>query len=212
MGKKNNKLTVIGYEKPEKGRLKLKCLCDCGNITYCLPYQFSSGGIKSCGCARFGHSECHKGNTSRRTHNLRGNKFYKKWNGMIRRCYNPNEPAYRFYGALGIDVCDEWRDSPVHFVDWCERTYPKEGKFSLDRIDGSKGYSPENCRWATQIQQVHNLKNNRFITIGSETHCISEWCSLYGISPGAVYKRTGKGQSFEEAIIALAEQKGVSLT
>lgn len=207
IGKKNNRLTVIGFEKPNKGRLKLKCLCDCGKIVFVLPYQFTNGDIKSCGCARFGHSDCHKGNTSRRTHNLTRNRFYKKWNDMIRRCYNPNEPAYRFYGALGIDVCEEWRETPKKFIEWCEATYPIGEEKSLDRIDGSKGYSPTNCRWASQIQQVHNLKNNRFITINNETHCVSEWCRLYHLSPGAIYKRVNKGQTFETAILELIKRK-----
>ena len=207
LGATNNRLTVVGFEKPEKGRLKLKCVCECGNIVYCLPYQFTTGDIKSCGCARFGHSECHKGNTSRRTHNLTKHRFYKKWNAMIRRCYNQNEPAYKYYGELGIGVCDEWRHSPEKFIQWCEATYPDGEKLSLDRIDGSKGYSPENCRWATQMQQVHNLKNNRFITIEKETHCVSEWCSIYKISPGAIYKRVHKGETFEHAISELIKLK-----
>lgn len=204
IGKVSEKLTVVGYIRPEgKGRLQLECLCECGNTTYVLPYQFDKGVIKSCGCARFGHGKSHVGNTSRRTHGLTHNRFYKRWNDMVRRCYNQNEPAYRFYGALGITVCEEWRYSPESFIAWCESTYPNEQKLSLDRIDGSKGYSPDNCRWVTQIDQVHNLKNNRFITIGEETRCITEWCNLYGISAGAVYKRVHKGQSFEEAISEL---------
>lgn len=208
LGKTNERLTVTGVLEPEgKGRLKLECQCICGNTTYVYPYQFNSGSIKSCGCARFGHSDCHKGNTSRRTHGLSKDPYYKKWNDMIRRCYNPNEPAYRFYGALGIEVCDEWRKSPDSFIKWCRDTHPGGGEFSLDRIDGAKGYSPENCRWATQIEQVHNLKNNRFITIGDQTRCITEWCTHFGISAGSVYKKVYRGMSFEEAIIRTYQNK-----
>lgn len=212
IGKKNNRLTVVGVERPEgKGRLRLKCLCECGNITLIYPYQFSAGSIQSCGCARLGHSECHKGNTSRRTHGLSNNRFYKKWNDMIRRCYSPQEPAYKFYGELGITVCDEWRYSPEKFIAWCEATCPNADNFSIDRIDGSKGYYPDNCRWATQLQQAQNLKNNRFISIGDETHCVTEWCTLKNISPGAVYKRVKKGQTFETAISELIKLKSASV-
>lgn len=159
LGRTNERLTVIGVQAPkDKGRIKLECRCACGNITYVYPYQFTNGDIKSCGCARMGHSECHRGNTSRRTHGLSNDPHYKKWNDMVRRCYNPNEPAYRFYGALGIDVCEEWRTSPNAFIQWCKQTHPGGAGLSLDRIDGSKGYSPENCRWSTQLEQVHNLK------------------------------------------------------
>lgn len=131
---------------------------------------------------------------------------------MIRRCYNPNEPSYRFYGAIGIDVCEEWKNSPIAFIEWCQQTYPNQGEVSLDRIDGSKGYSPENCRWANRLEQSHNLKNNRFVTVCGETHCVTEWCSMYGISPGAIYKRVNqKGQTFETAILELLQYKGFFL-
>lgn len=210
IGQKNESLTVIGYTAPsEKGRLKLECRCDCCNITYVYPYQFVRGDIKSCGCARFGHSACHIGNVSRKTHGLSKNPFYKRWNDMIRRCYNPKEPAYRFYGALGIGVCNEWRESPHSFIKWCEDTYPAGQKLSLDRIEGSRNYSPDNCRWITQAEQVHNLKNNRFITINDETHCITEWCTLLKISAGSVYKKVHRGMSFEDAILLTHKNRKV---
>ena len=208
IGKKNQRLTVVGAVRPEtKGRIKLKCICDCGNIALVYPYQFDKGSIQSCGCARFGHSEIHAGNSYRKTHGLSSNRFYKKWNDMVRRCYNPNEPAYRFYGAKGISVCSDWKDSPEAFIKWCEETNPGDPALSLDRIDGLKGYSPENCRWSTQIQQVHNLTNNRFVTVNGETHCITEWCRMYHLSAGTIYKRVKKGQSFEKVISELISNK-----
>ena len=207
IGRTNNRLTVIGFEKPDKGRGKLVCRCACGNIAKCFPYQFESGDVKSCGCLTKGKKGPHNWDNKRRSHGLSKHPFYKKWNDMIRRCYSPTEPAYSFYGALGITVCPEWKDSPQAFIQWCEATYPEGETVSLDRIDGSKGYSPENCRWATQREQSHNLKNNRFVTVGDETHCVSEWCALYSISPGSVYKRVKKGQSFEVAISELLQKK-----
>lgn len=208
IGKRNNRLEVIGYERPkEKGRTRLKCLCDCGNMVYVLPYQFKSGAVKSCGCACFGHSECHKGNTSRRTHGLTKNRFYKKWNDMVRRCHDQREPAFAKYGKMGITVCEEWRLSPEKFIEWCEKTHPEGPMLTIDRIDGTKGYSPDNCRWATQLEQVHNLRNNRFVTIDGETHCVTEWCRLNGLSAGSVYKRVHKGQTFEQAISELIALK-----
>lgn len=208
LGKKNHRLTVIGCKLPDgKGRKMLECLCDCGNVTYVYPYQFSKGTVKSCGCARFGHSECHKGNTSRRTHNLTKNRFYHVWNDMIRRCYNPKEPAYRWYGACGISVCPEWRDTPVEFIKWCESTYPPNGNFSIDRIDGTKGYSPKNCRWATPLEQSHNTKSNVNITINGETKCVSQWCRDLDISSQVVYKRIKNGLSHKEAILETVKRK-----
>ncbi len=201
MGKKNNKLTVIGYIRPEAGvRVKLKCLCDCGNTVFCLPYQFSSGAVKSCGCLPKGKKGAHTWDNRRKTHGLSKHPFYKKWNDMVRRCYDPKEPAYKKYGARGVTVCEEWRKSPEQFIAWCEETHPGAKGLTIDRIDGSKGYCPENCRWATQLEQVHNIKTNRFIVLNGEKRCITEWCSILGISPGSVYKKVHKGMSFEAAI------------
>ncbi len=207
MGKKNNMLTVIGFSKPERGRTKLRCSCECGGEKLCFPYQFTSGDVKSCGCLTGGKKGRHDWDNNRKTHGLSKHPFYKKWNDMIRRCYNKNEPAYRFYGDKGIGVCEEWRETPEAFVAWCTETYPKGKKVSLDRIDGTKDYSPSNCRWATQLEQVHNLRNNRFVTVHGETHCVSEWSRLYKISPGAIYSRVKKGLTFDQAISELLNSK-----
>lgn len=216
IGKKSNKLTVVDVIYPEgAGRVKLKCSCDCGSEKEVMlfPYQFDSGSVKSCGCARFGHSECHKGNTTRRTHNLTRNRFYKVWNDMIRRCYYKQEPSYKNYGARGISVCDEWRYSPIFFVDWCESTYPQDGgKYSIDRIDNNGNYSQENCRWSTQLEQMQNVHCNRNVTLNGETKCVAQWCRELNIAPQTVYKRVKKGMTHEEAIKAILrykEQRGM---
>ena len=83
---------------------------------------------------------------------------YSSWQGMKNRCYNINNPHYKDYGARGIVVCDRWLNSfCLFFVDMGER--PKN--LSIDRIDNDKGYSPENCRWATRSQQNHNQRTRK---------------------------------------------------
>lgn len=201
IGRKNYKLTVIGYEKPESGgRLKLLCKCDCGNTTLCFPYQFKSGDVKSCGCLPKGKKGKHEW-VSNQTHGLTKNRFYKRWNDMIRRCYNTNEPAYKHYGARGISVCHEWRDTPNAFIKWCEKTYPAGNGWSIDRIDVNGDYSPENCRWATQKEQMHNIRNNRNVIVNGVKKCVTDWCAELGVSTGTVYEKVRKGMSFEEAIL-----------
>ena len=59
----------------------------------------------------------------------------------------------------------------------------------------------ENCRWITHKEQMHNIRNNRNITVNGVEKCISEWCAELGISPGTIYEKVRKGMTFEEAIL-----------
>lgn len=173
IGRKNNHLTVIGFDKPDgKGRLRLKCQCDCGNVVYVLPYQFENGAVQSCGCIR---------GEKRRTHGLSKNPLYGEWFQMVNRCYNTNADNYERYGGRGITVCDEWRNSPVEFVKWVEDNGGKPKGMSLDRIDNDGPYAPWNCRWATSEVQQCNRRANIRLTYKGETKCLSEWSRITGI-------------------------------
>jgi len=80
---------------------------------------------------------------------------YSSWRAMKTRCYNKNNNNYRVYGARGITICDEWRNSfDVFLLDMG----PRPENFTLDRIDNSKGYYPDNCRWANNQTQGQNRR------------------------------------------------------
>lgn len=89
-------------------------------------------------------------------HHKRGftTKTYKTWGDMKSRCHNPKATGYAWYGGKGIKVCKKWED----FTGFLEDMGEKPEGLTLDRIDGSKDYSPENCRWATWSQQASNKK------------------------------------------------------
>ena len=122
--------------------------------------------------------------------NTRLSNIYQQ---MKNRCYNPNNPSYKNYGGRGITICAEWNSREkikgtrgnntkgfTAFKKWALNNGYTSG-LPIDRIDNSKGYSPDNCRWATAIMQGRNRRNNKLITYKNETHCISEWAEIFNI-------------------------------
>lgn len=92
------------------------------------------------------------------THGKAETAEYRAWASMMTRCYNPNYIQFKDYGGCGIDVCDRWHEAANFLQDVGLRP---SAKHSLGRIDNSKGYSPENCRWETDAQQAQNRKTTK---------------------------------------------------
>lgn len=126
---------------------------------------------------------------------------------MRHRCRNPKHPFYDKYGARGITVCDAWYDSFEKFLDDMGKR-PTLGH-SIDRIDGTKGYRPDNCRWATRSEQAQNQvrssKGRRQrhppVTYNGVTRTITEWADHVGISRTAMAHRLSTyGWTLDEAL------------
>lgn len=75
---------------------------------------------------------------------------------MIQRCTNENRPDFHLYGGRGITVCERWLKSGGGFVAFLADMGDRPEGASIDRIDNSKGYEPNNCRWATPAEQARN--------------------------------------------------------
>lgn len=140
-------------------------------------------------------------------------KLMAKWRAMIRRCTCETCDAYRFYGARGIRVCDEWMKDFDVFAEWAFATGYKTG-LTIDRIDSGKGYSPSNCRWATYREQANNRSNNTRIELFGETKTLAEWTrdSRCAVSGFTVHRRIGRGWSYERAITTPREDKYANRT
>lgn len=159
-GDKYGRLTVVERATPigEKP-IKWKCLCECGNYAVVETSKLKSGSTKSCGCYK---AEISKQISA--THNMSSTRLYRVWCAIKRRCYLPTCREYRFYGALGVKMCDEWKNDFVTFHDWAINTgYDEDaprGKCTIDRIDPYGNYEPSNCRWVDMNVQSHNKRSD----------------------------------------------------
>lgn len=133
-----------------------------------------------------------------RKHGMKNTRLYAAWESMKRRCSNPNTKSYDRYGGRGIAVCGEWADF-VSFANWAMSNGYAD-HLTLERNDPNKGYSPDNCRWATQKEQQNNRTNNHFITIDGITKTIAEWSDVSGIKQKTILSRISYGWKPEDLL------------
>ena len=131
-------------------------------------------------------------------------RLYLRHRNMIARCYYPTSKDYPKYGARGTTVCDRWRfgeNGKSGFECFYEDMgdIPFDGA-TLDRIDGTKGYSKENCRWATLEQQANNKKTSRLLTVNGETLTIKQWSRISGVGDKTILYRLKHGVPPEKAV------------
>ena len=163
------------------------CLCDCGNEKTYAAQALRKGLTKSCGCL---DAEV------KTKHGMYGTPTYRSWNSMIARCTNPDAPNFSSYGGAGISVHERWRNFASFLEDMGERP---DGT-TLDRKSSDGNYEPGNCRWATDIEQQRNKRNNHMLTANGATRCISEWAELTGIKKVTIRARIRKGWTHSAAI------------
>ena len=134
-----------------------------------------------------------------RPHNLSEHPLYETWGNMIRRCYNQNNPNYKYYGARGIEVCGEWKKSPIKYIEYV-LGLGWSIDYSLDRINNNGNYEPANLRLATNKTQANNTSRNRLLTYNNETHTMAEWADILRIPYGRLQTRIQRGWSVARAL------------
>jgi hypothetical protein len=143
--------TTASKERKRYGIYK----CECGAEFKAITTQVKNGHTKSCGCL-----QKKKAAEAQTTHGLSRHPLYMTWKKMVSRCHSEKSSDYKYYGARGITVCDEWKNNFKDFYTWSLSNGYSED-LSIDRRDNDLGYAPSNCRWTTQSKQSQNTRTLR---------------------------------------------------
>lgn len=124
---------------------------------------------------------------------------YNAWRAMKGRCTQPKDGGYAKYGAVGVVLCEAWDRFDAFLRDMGERP---SAAHTIERLDNSKGYSPENCRWATRKEQARNRRSNRILALGGVEMPIAAWAEHLGMPAHRISTRLRRGWSVERALRA----------
>ena len=119
---------------------------------------------------------------------------------MRRRCYGTYYTEYKNYGGRGITICEEWDEYP-NFKKWALSNGYDDSK-SIDRIDVNGNYCPENCRWATKIEQANNTTRNRIVEYKGRKQTVMKWCRELGLPEKRTRTRLDRGWKPEDVFEA----------
>jgi hypothetical protein len=122
---------------------------------------------------------------------------YRSWSNMHQRCSNPNSNRYYLYGARGVKVCKRWNSFAMFLADMGLKPSPD---YSIERMNGSRDYEPDNCKWATRYEQGANKSNNRLVTINGITRHASAWGRETGLGEHEILRRLYRGKAGSDLI------------
>ena len=191
-------LQVLERAESIKNASTWLCKCDCGVVKRIRGQYLRNGDAVSCGCYQ---------RKAVRKHGKRGKKgdprdpTYTSFISMRGRVLNPNNRAYHNYGGRGIKICQEWMDGG--FVQFLKDMGERPEGTSLDRIDTNGDYSPENCRWATPLEQGQNKRGVRLFTHNGKTQSFSAWAKELKTTCQTLQKKMDKGMTIGDIIASI---------
>lgn len=126
-------------------------------------------------------------------HGLSKHPLYRRWNAMIRRCYEPKNKRFNRYGARGITVCDEWRKNAGAYITWMlDKGFVAGCGLTVERRDHNGPYSPDNCFLADHHTQNNNTSRNRYVATPLGLLTLAQASRAFGIPRTTLQSRLNK--------------------
>ena len=107
-------------------------------------------------------------------------RIAKIFRGIKQRCYNKNEKSFKWSGAQGIKICDDWLNNPKLFENWSLQNGYNDN-LTIDRINEDKNYSSDNCRWIALDENSRRAGKVNWITVNNETLTGRQWSLRLGL-------------------------------
>jgi hypothetical protein len=181
--------TVLSFVKREKNTNYWLCKCSCGNTKTVIFNSLQKQKSTSCGCKAIA-----KRSKKLTKHGMAGTPTYKSWHAMLQR--SQGKGGHESYVERNITVCPDW----IKFENFLSDMGVRPDGKTLDRIDNTKGYYKDNCRWATPSEQQNNMKSNAFIYVFGERMTITRASKLYSIGISCLRHRLRKGMNPDLAV------------
>lgn len=124
--------------------------------------------------------KCH--HSFKKWHNSRLGKIFSL---MMRRCYNPNDKNYQWYGQKGIEICKEWLEDPFLFEQWALNNGYQDD-LTIDRIDSQGPYCPGNCEWISAKDNSAYKTTTNYIAVDNKCHSGKEWAKILGVGVNVI--------------------------
>ncbi len=170
-------IAFFGEVEPIEGERAAVFLCHCGNLFTKKISKIKHCNSYSCGCSIKKQLNVFK------THGMTNSSEYNIWENMKTRCYNVKNIFYKDYGGRGIKVATEWLNSFENFYKDMGNRPSKN--HTLERTENDKGYSKQNCKWATKKEQSNNRRNCIMVEHNNEKMTLKQWAEKLGLN----YKR-----------------------
>ena len=154
---------------------------------------------------------CHKGVKTKEENLIRKGfsqliklhpREYQSWSNMNQRCNNPKATGYAYYGGKGIKVHEGWlRGNGVEgFKSFIKDMGDRPDGCTLDRIDFTGDYTPDNCRWASHVEQARNTSWNNWLEYNGDILILQEWADKLNIKSNTILTRLRRGWAVGQAL------------